>query len=255
MDERFFTTDDGVTIVYGRWEGPDARPPLVLHHGFTGDTLRDWIETGIVAAINSAGRTVIAPDARGHGRSGKPHRADAYGEGRMAQDLSQLIDAIGVDQVDLLGFSMGAIVALIAATEEARIRRLITIGVGAAVVERGGVDTGAMPRGELADALESETGDPVSNERVQAFLEGLGGRDVDRVALAMVARAVQGPIPLDRIMCPTLVLAGEVDPLAQRPEVLAKAIPGAQLEVIAGDHGTAITNPDFAASVLSFLRD
>jgi pimeloyl-ACP methyl ester carboxylesterase len=249
-----FTTDDGVEIVFSRWDGASDLPPVVLHHGFTGDVQRDWVDPGVVAALRAAGRTVVAPDARGHGRSGKPHRPEAYGEARMARDLSQLVDALTVPGIDLVGFSMGAVVALIAATRESRVRRLVTVGVGAGVVELGGVDTSHLPPDALADALLAAESGGEGDPRAQAFLEGFAGRDVDRVALAMQARAAHAePIPLDRIAVPTLVMAGDADPFARRPEVLAAAIPGARLVVVAGDHGTCITNPRFTETVIDFF--
>ncbi|NNF69810.1 MAG: hypothetical protein HKN01_08580, partial [Acidimicrobiia bacterium] len=38
-----FETDDGVEIAYWRWPGGLETTPVVLHHGFTGDTHRDWV--------------------------------------------------------------------------------------------------------------------------------------------------------------------------------------------------------------------
>jgi pimeloyl-ACP methyl ester carboxylesterase len=61
-----FVTEDGVRIVYQVWNRPSVLPPLVLHHGFTGGARWDWVETGVVAALTAAGRTVVvATDARG----------------------------------------------------------------------------------------------------------------------------------------------------------------------------------------------
>ncbi len=76
---------------------------------------------------------------------------------------------------------------------------------------------------------------------------------MDRIALAMHARASRTTkIPLHLIDIPTLVIAGDADPLAQRPQILADAIPGAQCLVIAGVHG-CITNPEFPRAVTDFL--
>lgn len=248
-----FTTDDGVEIAFTRWAGGADLPPVVLHHGFTGDAERDWVDTGVVAGLMAAGRTVVAPDARGHGRSGKPHRADAYGESHMARDLSGLIDALGAPQIDLLGFSMGAVVSLIAATREARIRRLVVAGIGGRVVEPT-ADPGRLPPDVVADALLGEVPDGAVDPRAQMFVDGLAGRDVDRVALSMQARAMHAePVPVGRIDAPTLVIACDADPFAFRADLLAGAIPGARLEVVEGDHGGCIVNPRFLELVGEFL--
>jgi pimeloyl-ACP methyl ester carboxylesterase len=72
--------------------------------------------------------------------------------------------------------------------------------------------------------------------------------------MAAQARSVyQGGVALERIGAPTLVLAGEEDPLAVRPEVLAGAIPEATLLLLSGDHFGALGDPRFKASIVDFL--
>lgn len=60
-------------------------------------------------------------------------------------------------------------------------------------------------------------------------------------------------IPFGQITAPTLVLVGDADPIAARPEVLAAAVPRAQLRVITGDHLSAVTDPAFAPAIVEFL--
>ena len=108
-----FRTWDGLELAYREWGEKTALAPVVLHHGFVADADANWVATGVVDALTAAGRAVIAPDARGHGSSEKPHDPARYGEQRMARDLTVLLDTIGLCQIDLVGYSMGAIVALI----------------------------------------------------------------------------------------------------------------------------------------------
>jgi hypothetical protein len=49
------------------------------------------------------------------------------------------------------------------------------------------------------------------------------------------------------------VLAGDADPLAARPQVLADAIAGARLQLVAGDHLGAVGDPAFTAALVEFL--
>lgn len=249
-----FTADDGIEIVYDEWGTPSDQPPVLLHHGFVADANLNWVMPGVVAALVAAGRHVVAPDARGHGRSGKPHDPARYGEARMARDLRSLMDVVGAAELDLVGYSMGAIVSLITATDEPRVRRLAVGGVGAGVVELGGVDTRVLDNAKLVPALLAD--DPASitdpeSAGFRAFADMIGA---DRRALAAQAQVVHAePIALDRIAVPTLVLAGDTDPLAARPEVLADAIAGARLEVVSGDHTGALGDPRFVASLVEFL--
>lgn len=255
-----FSSGDGVEIVYDTWDPaggpPAAGPPVVLHHGFVADAYVNWVAPGVVEALTQAGRRVVALDARGHGRSGKPHDPAAYGEDTMARDLAALFDlVVGADgAVDLVGYSMGAIVALIAAGRDRRVRRLVAGGVGAGVVELGGVDTRVIPNDALIDALLADDPAVIADPRAAEFRAVADAVGADRRALAAQARAVHAePIPLDRITAPTLVLAGASDPLADRPEVLAAAIPGAELRRVAGDHMAAVGDPAFAPAIVEFL--
>jgi pimeloyl-ACP methyl ester carboxylesterase len=249
-----FRSFDGTEIFYQQWGAASASPPVVLHHGFVADANLNWVATGIVGALTATGRRVIAPDARGHGQSAKPHDPALYGEHRMARDLRCLLDELELAEVDLVGYSMGAIVALLAAVQESRVRRLVLGGIGAAVVELGRLDTRNLPNLLLAEALTVENTAAISHPSLAAFRAFADAIHADRQALAAHAVAANiEAIPLEQIRVPTLVLAGESDPLAQRPQVLQAAIAGAQLRVLPGDHFSVLTQPGFRAALVEFL--
>lgn len=250
--------DDGTEIAYHRWEpdaGVEPNPvPVVLQHGFTANTQVDWAAHGTVAALTAAGRGVVGVDARGHGLSGKSPDPARYGELRMARDLRAVIATLGVPAVDLVGYSMGAVIALLTAAEEPAVRRLVVGGVGAGIVEVGGVDTRVLPNGVLAEAFLADDPGPLPPEAagMRAFAEAVGA---DFPSLAAQARSAhRDGIDLAAVTARTLVITGDDDPLAQRPRVLADAIPDARLLVVTGDHGTTLGNPDFRAAVVDFLR-
>lgn len=253
-DMKSFKSWDQTEIVYQEWGEQTDSPPVVLHHGFVVDANANWVAPGVVDALLGAGRRVIAPDARGHGRSGKPLDPASYGEQRMARDLSVMLEVLGEPQIDLVGYSMGAIVSLIFASEDKRVRRLVVGGVGSGVIECGGVDRRAIPNDTIIEALSIE--DPSSLEKsgaasFRALADALGA---DREALVAQASSIyRGDIALSCISAQALVLAGDTDPLAIRPNVLCKAIPGAKLRMLSGDHIGAIADPDFAQSIVDFL--
>jgi pimeloyl-ACP methyl ester carboxylesterase len=62
-------------------------------------------------------------------------------------------------------------------------------------------------------------------------------------------------VALERITVPTLVVAGERDDLARRPEILAGAIAGARLTVVPGDHLGAVGEPALAQAITDFLEE
>ncbi|MCM0677065.1 alpha/beta hydrolase [Micromonospora phytophila] len=248
------TSFDGVEIAYREWGRRGGSPPVVLHHGFAVDAHTNFVAPGVVAALVEAQRWVVTVDARGHGASQKPRDPGRYGEATMARDLGLLLDLLDVDAVDLVGYSMGAVVAAILASQDHRVRRLVLSGVGAAMVELGGLDTRAMPPAEVAAVLLAEHSGTIAASPALAFRLLADAVGADRHALAAQVTAVHtDPIPLGRITAPTLVLHGVADHLAARPQVLAGAIPGAVRRPLPGDHLGVVRDPGFAPAIVDFL--
>lgn len=94
--------NDGVRI---HFETSGTGPALLLHHGRleNGDV---WKELGYVQALQP-GRRIVLVDARGHGRSDKPTDTASYAARTMASDMVAVLDALGIDRADVLGYSMG----------------------------------------------------------------------------------------------------------------------------------------------------
>jgi 2-succinyl-6-hydroxy-2,4-cyclohexadiene-1-carboxylate synthase len=82
--------------------------PIVLLHGFTGDTT---IWNGVRHSLEQPYQ-VIAIDILGHGKSGKPIDVTTYHMETMACDLIKLIEILSIGKVHLLGYSMGGRLAL-----------------------------------------------------------------------------------------------------------------------------------------------
>ena len=116
----------GVTISY---DVTGAGPCVVLLHGFP-DTARCWRHQ--VPALEAAGRQVVTPDLRGYGRSSKPSDVAAYRIESLAGDVLAVLDALGLERVDVGGHDWGAAVAwAIAAFVPERVDRLVVLSVGA----------------------------------------------------------------------------------------------------------------------------
>jgi pimeloyl-ACP methyl ester carboxylesterase len=76
----------------------------------------------------------------------------------------------------------------------------------------------------------------------------------DREALAAHASTVRSiQIPLNQITAPTLVIAGDNDAFAARPEVLAASIPNARFLLLPGDHLSVVPTSQFASAIVEFL--
>lgn len=247
-----FKSFDGVEIYYRTWGRKSAQPPVVLHHGYVANSRINWVVPGIVRHLTRAGRFVITFDARGHGRSDKPRDQAAYGESRMARDLACLLDELGLDEIDLVGYSMGATVVLLAATQDSRVRRLVVGGIGGDVLHLDSPQR-AHGREALANAMLANRW-TIRNRTLAGFRLLADMVWADRRAMAAQARAFHAErIPLEQITAKTLIIAGDNDPFARQPEKLQKAIADAQLKVVSGDHTTVLVKPSFQSAIVDFV--
>lgn len=105
--------------------GPPEYPPVVVLHGF----LEQGASWDRVA--RALGRRVVAPDQRGHGRSGHVGSGGFYHFWDYVPDVDALVEHLGAP-VDLVGHSMGGTVAcLYAGTRPEAVRRLVLVeGLG-----------------------------------------------------------------------------------------------------------------------------
>src|SRR5271170_1863631 len=129
----FVTAPDGTALAFERQgEGP----AIVLVHGFGSSRLQNWKSTGWYGGLTEAGFSIVAMDCRGHGDSGKPHDPAAYGHDRMAQDMIAVMNACGLSQALILGYSMGGFIGLrFLAAHPERTVKLAIAGVGQTYLE------------------------------------------------------------------------------------------------------------------------
>src|SRR5205823_1587013 len=93
------TARDGVDLVW--WEWPGGDPPALLLHGVA-NYGRYWD----LFAREIAGRLrLVAPDARGHGDSGKP--GSGYVPEEFVRDVLAILDDAGIERALVVGHSMG----------------------------------------------------------------------------------------------------------------------------------------------------
>lgn len=229
-----------------RHAGPD---PVLLVHGFAADGALTWEATGWVAALAAAGRGAVVPDLRGHGGSEAPHDPSRYSPGLLAEDLLAVLDEQDLDRVDVIGYSMGSWVALaLAGLAPQRVRRLVVGGIGT-VEQFGYWGVEAVQAAILQGADTLGPGNPLA-PLLSSLREAPG---VDREALAACAAGMaQHPLPLASSV-PTLVVAGDADPVAQDAAEAARLL-GAELVVLPRrNHVTALSARGFKQAALPFL--
>ena len=225
------TVDLGhLTLGYRTTGSPDGLPVLLLHG--LGEDAADWDR--FAAELADRGRQAIALDLRGHGASSHPGE---YSFDLMAGDVLAFLTDRGLTRVDLVGHSMGGMVAqLLAAREPHLVRRL--------VIE----DAPPVP-------VDAPGGDPDPPRRPPE------PTPFDWAAVLAIRVDAREPDParwasLRRITAPTLWLSGgptsHVEP--SRSEAAAAATPTASLVTIPVGHNIHHDAPEeFAAAVLPHL--
>ena len=247
-----FSSFDGTELSY---EEEGLGRPAVLLHGLSVDTDVNWKAPGIWSALVQGGHRVIGLDARGHGRSEMPHEPAAYEDGAMVKDVAALLDALSLDQIDLVGYSMGASTALGFAGRDGRVRRLVLGGIGGDPHVWGSPDDGraAISRRWLA-GLEASDPDTIEDPVARGARKVFEARGNDLTAMAALLRANRRHLSRDMasaaVAAPTLVVCGDRD---ASPAPLAAALAHAEALVIEGDHESAVTNPDLAKAIVAFL--
>jgi 2-succinyl-6-hydroxy-2,4-cyclohexadiene-1-carboxylate synthase len=265
---------NGIEVAYDE-AGAGGRP-FVLVHGFTGSR---WDFAGQLPALAARGRT-LAPDLRGHGASGRGPDSD-YRFDQLARDVLGFLDAVGVERCDLLGHSMGGMVALrLVLAQPERVASLVLMDTAAAPLALPGMSflevaaKIALEQGmEQLYRLSRQMGeaDPHRPAAIRRHIERVGADTyygwVRDKMLAMDARAFAalGPelarseslVPrLGEIRCPTLVMVGAEDaPFLAPAREMAAGIPGARQVVIPdAAHQPQLENPDaWRAAILDHL--
>jgi pimeloyl-ACP methyl ester carboxylesterase len=223
---------------------------FVLVHGFTGSS-DDWAD--VLDPLSVHGRT-LAPDQRGHGGTSNP--GAGYTLEQLVDDLAGFLDATGVEHCDLLGHSLGGMVALrLALRAPERVASLVLMDTAARALDTGrfgalAATAARMPPSWLwrltrasrkrlpapMQRAEQAMGSERYWQRLRTKLEAM-----DRAAYGPILREVSQQTPilprLGEIRCPTLVVVGAEDKAFRTPsDEMADAIPDAKLVVIDGAH-------------------
>ncbi len=260
----------GVEFAY-RQLGPRTGVPVVfLTH--LAAVLDNW-DPRVVDGI-AARHRVIAFDNRGVGASSGSTPTTIE---EMARDALTFIRALGFDQVDLFGFSMGGMIAQVIAHEEPRlVRKMILAGTGPAggdgidkVTRFSYLDTarGLLTRRDPKEFLFF-TRTPNGREAAQEFLARLEERTNDRDKAISVRsfraqlKAIhrwgqQKPADLASIHQPVLAINGESDKMVPTKNTidLARRLANSQLVIYpdAGHGGVFQYHEDFVKRALEFL--
>jgi non-heme chloroperoxidase len=268
------TTTDGAQIAFKDW---GSGPPVVFSHGWplSADAFEDQM-----FHLASRGFRCIAHDRRGHGRSSQPWQGndlDTY-----ADDLADLIEALKLTSVTLVGHSTGGgeVVRYIARHGNERVAKLVLIGAIPPLLLKTDSNPGGTPI-EVFDQIRAG----VHADRAQYFKDlslpfygynRPGAKISEGVRESFVHQGLMAGFPgayfcikafsetdqtedLKKIDVPTLILHGDDDqivPIANSALWSSKVIKDAVLRVYKGaPHGLCTTHKDRVnEDLLAFLK-
>ena len=241
---------------------------VVLVHGF-GDNMQMWYNQVPEFAKQYQ---VMTYDVRGFGLTEKtkgPYSIDLF-----AKDLYELLWALEISSVCVLGFSMGGRIALQFALTYPK----MTIGlilanscvetfprpemakhrkIMGSILRQGKIKTisGTMTKGSFSPGFDKNN--PAAFQRCMNIRIQNDPADYLEIMHA-VDEALDAAVDLSRLECPVLVIAGDGDALmgGSVAVYMTKAIGNARLKVLSTGHLSAIEDPEkFNRAVLNFMED
>ena len=247
--------------------GNRAGPAVVLIHGYT-DSARDWVP--MLPYMSKQFRLILV-DIRGHGKSSKPECC--YSRLDFAYDIKLLLDALKVPTADIVGHSLGSIIAqTFAEYWPERTGRVVLIA------SSGGRPPGSSTKpqfdfaGEIRKLKEPIEADspfmiawwdsptPVDPDFIRRERRDAAGIPL-RVWLAVLDQGLwdgdayadlQRTLP--RLTAPTLLIWGSEDPIMEAPmrKTLQDALPAAQVKIFDGlGHNPIWEDPAAVARVIN----
>ena len=244
------------------------RPVLLCLHGGPGFD-HSMLKTPLAPLADVA--QVVFADHRGQGRSDQSS-PEHWNLDTWIEDVVDFCDALELERPVILGQSFGGVVALGVAIRHPQLadKLIVSSSIGRFRLDRALPIFERLGGAEARDVAERYFAGP-NHERLEEFMATClplyNPTPLDPEAIARVVRRPEVGFhffrdegrtydlfgELDRIRCPTLILAGALDPITTLAdhEDLAAAIPGSRLEVFpAAGHGVFRDKPEEALAVI-----
>lgn len=210
--------------------------PVLLLHGGLSNKL-SWFSQ--IPWLVASGRRVVLVDTRGHGDSTPGNTKLSYQI--FAEDTVQVLDRLGIQRTDIIGWSDGGIIALLLGLEAPeRVRRIVAISANFR-------PSGLIPDVHWAqDKILTLLPQNFTNW-LQSWWSGAGERHavLEAEIKELWRTAPQlGHSDLKAITAPTLVIAGENDIITfSHSRELAQTLTNGKLEIVLGaGHAAPITH-------------
>ncbi len=243
--QAYFHSFDQTKIAY---EDEGSGEAIILIHGFISSG-SSWNHSILKKDLVLKGYRVIVPDLRGNGQSDRPQEGKFYSDDAEIKDLKALADHLNLVSYMTVGYSRGAIVLSKLLVDETRITKAVIGGMG-----KDFTDPNWSRRIMFEKAF---SGKEPPNEMTKGAIDYAKSIDADIKILGLLQefQPVTSVQELSQIKAKVLVISGDQDKDNGDPKELADLIPGAQFNLVPGDHNGTKNTQEFADEVISFLEE
>ena len=216
-----------------------AGPDLILQHGLT-NSIGNWYAYGFVEELKKSYRLILI-DARGHGKSDKPHDPMLYDLKLRVSDVISVMDALSIDKAHYMGYSMGGRIGFGLIMYE--LDRFDSIIIGGMSADTPNTDIPPEERIKVLKlGMESYVSDVEEKEGPMESMRRQRLLDNDAEALIAATIAPRGTDGVENLLSdvqiPCLLYCGDQDGYFEAARKSADLIPTAMFVDIPGlNHG------------------
>lgn len=248
--------------------------PLLLLHGFTG-SVSQW--EPLVASLSSTHQLILV-DMLGHGESDAPEHAERYSTAEVVEDLAELLRQLRLDQVHVLGYSMGGRIALsFAVLKKELVRSLILESSSPGLASEAERLTRIQSDQTLADRIEQQGIEWFADywSKLPLFSSLLQLPQAKQLQLHEarlrnhpfgLAQSLRGIgtgtqpswwLQLEELVIPVQLIAGELDQkYCLIAEEMHRRLPQSQLAIVSGaGHNVHVEQPHLFDTIIKRFLD
>lgn len=248
-----FTKDD-VTISY---EIYGSGKPIILLHGGAVDFNYNFAQTGWIETLTDNNFQVIGINFRGYGESDKSNDPNFYGTKNFSNDVINLIQHLKFSEVDLIGYSMGSLIAFdLLYRYSGYFSKAILIATGNGLI---GIPPYVLENllPGFAKIFSYQSYPSHLPKHLAAYWNFINEVGLDRESMIALSLGKYPTLTVEnasKIEVPTLIISGELDVVLGQGEKVAKCLPkGEYLEIKGANHFELATEKKVHESTIKFL--
>jgi pimeloyl-ACP methyl ester carboxylesterase len=231
--------------------------PVILLHGAIVDFNYNYVQTGWIKTLTKNGFQVIGIDFRGYGESDKSDDSTFYGTTNFSNDVINLINHLKLENVCLVGYSMGTVIALDLLNKHPEyFSKAVLIATGDGLIGIPPFILGNILSG-LAKVFSYDSFPNHLPSHISTYWSFLNEVGLDRKSMIAFSLANYPHLTAEKtteIDIPILIISGEKDLVLGQGQKVAETLPkGQYLEIKGANHFTLATDKETHISAVEFL--